>query len=224
MTKVIKNRILSQLRFLKSIGYEYHEPIKAFNKEVEEDTLPNDINSLGQIVNNCYLCELSKNRKNVLFGYGNINASIMFLIDEPTTTEDELDSFYVGKSGEQLAKMIENVLPVKKEDVYITSLVKCKSQNGFESTHFNSCSSYLYKQIDLIQPKLIVTLGDKTYQYLCKDKTPFYQIRGKLTNFKNYDVLPTYSPGFLLRNPSFKKEAFQDMLKIKSILESNWKI
>ncbi|NVJ54059.1 MAG: uracil-DNA glycosylase [Campylobacteraceae bacterium] len=221
MTKAIKNKILSQLHFLKSIGYEYHEPIKAFNKEVQEDTLPNDMNSLGQIVNNCYLCELSKNRKNVLFGYGNINSKIMFIIDEPTTTEDELDSFYVGKSGEQLAKMIENVLPLKKEDVYITSLVKCKSQNGFESSHFSSCSSYLYKQIDLVDPKLIVSLGDKTYQYLCKDKTPFYQIRGKLMSFKKYDVLPTYSPGFLLRNPSFKKEAFQDMLKIKSILESN---
>jgi len=221
MTKIIKNKILTQLHFLKSIGYGYHEPIKAFNKEVEEDNLPKNINSLEQIVNNCYLCELSKSRKNILFSYGKSNADIMFIIDEPTTTEDELASFYVGKSGEQLAKMIENVLPLKKEDVYITSLVKCKSQNGFESTHFNSCSSYLFKQIDLVQPKLIVTLGDKTYEYLLKDKAPFYQVRGKLTSFKNYDVLPTYSPAFLLRNPSFKKEAFHDMLKIKSILESN---
>lgn len=221
MTKVTKNKILSQLNFLKSIGYEYHEPVKAFNKEIVEDALPNNIFNLQQIVNNCYLCELSKLRKNVLFGYGNENAKIMFIIDEPTTTEDELDSFYVGKSGEQLAKMIENVLPLKKEDVYITSLVKCKSNEGFESTHFSSCSSYLFKQIDLVSPELIVTLGDKAYQYLCKDKTPFNQIRGKLTHFKNYDVLPTYSPSFLLRNPSFKKEAFHDMLKIKSILESN---
>lgn len=221
MTKVIKNRILSQLHFLKSIGYEYHEIVEAFNRELEEDTLPNDIASLEQIVKNCYLCELSKNRKNVLFAQGNPNADIMFLIDEPSTSEDELASFYVGKAGEQLAKMIENVLPLKKEDVFITSLVKCKSQDGFKTSHFSSCSSYLFKQIDLVKPKLIVTLGDKTYQYLCKDKTPFYQIRGKMMSFKNYDVLPTYSPGFLLRNPSFKKEAFLDMLKIKSILESN---
>lgn len=221
MTKVMKNKILSQLNFLKSIGYEYHEPLKAFNKELEEQSLPNDINKLEQIVSNCYLCELSKSRKNVLFGYGNINATVMFLIAEPTTTEDELASFYVGKSGEQLARMIENVLPLKKEDVYITSLVKCRSQDGFETTHFSSCSTYLNKQIDLIKPKLIVTLGDKVYEYLCKDKTPFYQVRGKLMSFKDYDVLPTYSAGFLLRNPSFKKEAFADMLKIKSILESN---
>ena len=221
MTKQVKYKLLHHLNYLKSIGYEYHKLLDLMPSDIKNIRLPDNIELLKDKVEHCYLCELSKCRKNVLFGYGNTNADIMFISDEPTNSEDELGIHYAGKSGELLTKMIENVLPVKKEDVYITSLVKCKSQNGFESTHFNSCSSYLYKQIDLIQPKLIITLGDKTYQYLCKDKTPFYQIRGKLTNFKNYDVLPTYSPGFLLRNPSFKKEAFQDMLKIKSILESN---
>ena len=221
MTKTKKNKILFQLNFLKSIGYEYHDSIKAFDKDLQQDKLPNDFFNLESMVKNCYLCELSKTRKNVLFSYGNKQAKIMFIFDEPTTSEDELNTFYVGKAGEQLSKMIENVLPLKKEDVYITSLVKCKSLDGFNTSHFNSCNPYLYKQIDLLNPKLIVTLGVKTYEYLCKDKTPFNQIRGKLMSFKNYDVLPTYSASFLLRNPSFKKEAFHDMLKIKSILESN---
>ncbi len=219
MTKVVKNRILYQLNFLKSIGYEYHDMIQLLNHEVSSNSLPNDINNLKEVVENCYLCELSKTRKNILFGEGNLNASLMFISDEPTSSEDELKSFYVGKTGEQLSKMIENVLPIKKEDVYITNLVKCKSINGIKPSHFNSCSTYLYKQIKLINPKLIITLGEKAYQYLCNDKTSLNQIRGQIMTFKEFKVLPTFSINDLLRNPSFKKEAFYDMLKIKSILE-----
>ncbi len=221
MTKAVKNKILYQLNFLKSIGYEHHNVIKFLNKEVNSNTLPNDIKSLESVVENCYLCELSKTRKHVLFGQGNIHADLMIIADEPTASEDELKSSYVGKTGEQLVKMIENVLPLKKEDIYITNLVKCKSSTGVNAQHFSSCSTYLHKQIDLIKPKLIVTLGEKAYQYLCSDNIAFNKVRGKLMHFKEYDVVPTHSISFLLRNPSLKKEAFHDMLKIKSILESN---
>ncbi|XPV67569.1 MAG: uracil-DNA glycosylase [Halarcobacter sp.] len=221
MTKAVKNKILYQLNFLKSMGYDYHANIKLLNNDVNSHELPNNMIDLNSIVNNCHLCELSKSRKNVLFGEGNVNATLMFIGDEPTKSEDELNSFFVGKSGELLRKMIENVLPLKKEDIYITNLVKCKSLNGIESSHYSSCSSYLHKQIDLIKPKLIVTLGEKSYHYLYNDKQNFNQIRGQVINFKNYMLLPTFSASFLIRNPSAKKEAFHDMLKIKSILESN---
>jgi DNA polymerase len=221
MTKAVKNRIIYQLNFLKSIGYEYHNIINFLNKEVNSNTLPNDIKSLESFVENCYLCELCKTRKNVLFGEGSIHSDLMLISDEPTTSEDELKSFFVGKTGEQLIKMIENVLPLKKEDIYITNLVKCKSATGINVSHYNSCSTYLYKQIELIKPKLIVTLGEKAYQYLCSDNIAFNKVRGQIMNFKEYDVIPTHSISFLLRNPSSKKEAFHDMLKIKSILESS---
>ncbi|WP_072682041.1 uracil-DNA glycosylase [Arcobacter sp. LA11] len=221
MTKAVKNRILYQLNFLKTIGYDYHSTIKFTNKEVSSNSLPNDMEELKNVVENCYLCELSKSRKNVLFGEGNLNASLMLIADEPTASEDELKSFYVGKTGEQLVKMIENVLPLKKEDVYITNLVKCKSSNGINASAYNSCSTYLHKQIELVEPKLIVTFGEKAYQYLCNDNTSFNKIRGQVMHFKEYQVVPTHSVSYLLRNPSSKKEAFYDMLKIKSILELN---
>ncbi|WP_044415592.1 uracil-DNA glycosylase [Halarcobacter anaerophilus] len=221
MTKAVKKRVLYHLNFLKSIGYDYHEIIEISNKEVNSDSLPNDLKELKSLVENCYLCELSKSRKNALFGEGNPNATLMFISDEPSAVEDELKSHFAGKSGEQLTKMIENVLPLKKEDVYITSLVKCKSANGMNSSHFSSCSSYLFKEIELVNPKLIVTLGEKAYEYLCPDMDKYNQIRGQIIKYKNYSVLPTFSVSFLLRNPSFKREAFHDMLKIKSILESN---
>lgn len=219
MTKAVKNKILYQLNFLKSLGYEYHEMIKMTNQEINSNSLPGNIYSLRNIVENCYLCELSKSRKNVLFGEGDLNASLMIIADEPTSTEDELKSFYVGKTGEQLSKMIENVLPLKKEDVYITNLVKCKSSNGMDASHYKSCSTYLHKQIELINPKLIVTLGEKVYQYLSNDMSSFNKVRGQVMNFRDYKVVPTHSVSYLLRNPSSKKEAYYDMLKIKSILE-----
>lgn len=221
MTKSLKNRILYKLNFLKSMGYDYHEIISITNMDVDSNNLPNNLAEFKEMVENCSLCDLSKSRKNILFGEGNADSEIMFITDEPTASEDDMKEFYVGKSGELLAKMIENVLPLKKEDIYITSLVKCKSFDGFKTSHFSSCSAYLYKQIDIIKPKIIVTLGEKCFQYLTNDfNSSFNQARGHVTKFKNSELVPMHSVGYLLRNPSSKKEAFQDMLKIKSILES----
>lgn len=221
MTKAVKNKILYQLKYLKSIGYGYHKSIKLYNNEISPNSLPNDINILKDFVENCYLCELSKCRHNVLFGQGNVNSSVMFICDEPTESEDQFKNFFAGKAGETLSKMIENVLSLKKEDVYITSLVKCKSSNGMNASHFSSCNTYLFKQIELIKPKLIVTLGEKAYQFLSNDISSLNKVRGQVISFKEYSLLPTFSVKYLLRNPSSKKEAYYDMLKIKSILELN---
>ena len=221
MTKSLKNRILYKLNFLKSIGYNYHDIVSLDNMDIDSNNLPNNLVEFEDMVNNCCLCDLSKTRKNILFGQGNNNAKIMFISDEPTKSEDSLKQYYVGKTGELLANMIENVLPLKKEDVYITSLVKCRSVDGFKTSHFNSCSSYLHKQIDIVKPKIIVALGEKTFQYLTNDfNSPFEQIRGHVIEFRESQLIPTFSVSYLLRNPSSKKEAFHDMLKIKSILES----
>jgi uracil-DNA glycosylase len=220
MTKLVKNRVLKHLNYLKSFGYEYHEHLDFFSTNIKNVKLPNNISDLGISVSHCYLCELSKCRKNVLFGYGNINADVMFIGDEPSNSEDELGLHYVGKSGELLIKMIENVLNVTKDDIYFTTLVKCKSLNGLNNTIVDTCHDYLLKQIELIKPKLIVALGEKTYSYLLKNSDNFSQIRGKELVFNTIPLITTYSPTFLLRNPSFKKDAYYDMLKIKNYMES----
>lgn len=220
MTRIVKNQILQYLQNLKSFGYDFHEPFDYFCMEVKNAKLPNNLGKLKSSVEHCYLCELSKCRKNILFGYGASDSIVMFISDEPTKAEDELGSYYVGKTGELLTKMIENVLSIKKEDVYITSLVKCKSLNGANNSNFEICNDYLLKQIELIKPKLIVTLGEKAYSYLLKNGDNFSQIRGKELFFNGISLIPTFSPSFLLRNPSFKKDAYYDMLKIKNFMES----
>lgn len=218
MTIKVKNQILKYLHNLKVFGYNYHEDFDIGSFDIKNQNLPNSLLELNNISANCYLCELSKSRKNVLFGFGNLKSQIMFIQDEPTSSEDELKSFYVGNSGEILSKMIENVLNIKKEEVYITSLVKCKSLNGATNSNFDSCNDYLLKQIELVKPKLIVALGEKTYSYLLKN-SDFIQNRGKFLKFNDIAFMAIYSPTFLLRNPSFKKETYFDMLNIKRFLE-----
>ena len=96
------------------MGINYHEIIEIKNKELNSDSLPSNFTDLKSLVENCYLCELSKSRKYPLFGEGNQKADLMLISDEPTATEDELKTHFAGKNGEQLTKMIENVLPLKK--------------------------------------------------------------------------------------------------------------
>jgi len=219
MTKSVKNQVLKYLYNLKSYGFEYHESFDLFQSEVKNLKLPNNLNELKNSAEHCYLCELSKSRKKVVFGYGNPNSKVIFINDEPTKSEDELGTFYVGNSGELISKMIENVLNIKKEEIYITTLVKCKSLNGATNSNMEVCNDYLLKQIELIKPKLIVALGEKTYSFLMKNNDNFSQIRGKELSFNNIPFIATFSPTFLLRNPSFKKDAYYDLLKIKNFME-----
>lgn len=219
MTKLVKQKLLYNLHLQKSMGYSFHKSLDLLPPDIKNMKLPDNIFALKSNVENCYLCELSKTRKNVLFGMGNPKADIMFISDDPSNSEDDLGFFYAGKSGELLAKMIENVLNIKKEDVYITNLVKCKSSNSLNKSHVESCNDYLQKQIELIKPKLIVSLGENTYSYLFNEKDKFSQNRGKELSYNNIKLVPTFSANYLLRNPSSKKDAYYDMLRIKNILE-----
>lgn len=182
--------------------------------------LPNSLEELKKIVLNCHLCDLSKTRKNVVFGEGDVDTKIMFIGEAPGATEDEMGRPFVGRAGQLLTKMIENVLEIKRDKVYIANIVKCRPPNNRVPTddEANSCIPYLLKQIEIINPKIIVSLGATSYRYLTNDKTPISKIRGEIVKYKDRILIPTYHPSFLLRNPSKKREAYMDMLKIKSLL------
>ena len=222
MTKLVKYQLLHHLNFLQSIGYRYHTSLDLVSNDIDSINLPNNLDALKNAVEHCYLCELSKTRKKTVFGEGNPNSNIMFIGDFPTSLEDETGKIFVGRSGELLTKMIENVLNIKREDVYISNIVKCKPSNNSAATksEANLCKSYLFKQIDLVKPKIIVALGENAYNYLTDEEESLIKVRGQITNFRNMNLIPTFHPSFLLRNPSSKKEAYIDMLKIKNLLES----
>jgi len=212
--------LLKQLYQLKVLGY-YYTDVKLYKgKEQSELQLPNNLEVLKKQASNCHLCSLSKGRYHVVFGEGNSMSEIMFIGDAPLEIEDNEGRPFLGRGGEMLTAMIEKVLGIPRQNVYITNLLKCRPLTNQEvhESEFHTCKAYLFKEIDLVKPKVIVTLGEKAYHYLTNDSTALKEIRGSIMKKENYSIVPTYHPNFLLKNPSLKKEVFLDLKKVKSIL------
>ncbi len=218
--KNLKNALLlKQLYQLKQLGYRYTD-ITPFQEEKVDLALPDTLESLQKQALACHLCELSKSRKKVVFGEGNPHADILIIGEGPGATEDSSGKPFVGRSGEVLTKMLQNVLGLSRNDVYITNIVKCRPPNNRvpTPTEAHTCQSYLLKQIALIQPRLILTLGATAYHYLTGDDTGITKIRGTIHTYGKATLLPTYHPSYLLRNPSAKKEVMVDLLKVKELM------
>ncbi len=163
---------------------------------------------------------LSKSRQKVVFGEGSRTANIMFVGDAPSSTDDSTGKIFTGRGGDLLTNMIENVLEIKRQDVYLTNILKCHDLNIKDPspTYTHTCHPYLLKEIELIKPKIIIALGQLAYEYLTGDNSPLEEIHGIVHAKDAYVVIATYHPKYLLKNPSSKKEVFEDLKKIKSLL------
>jgi len=214
MDKLLK---LKYLYKLKEAGVEYFE---GFESKEQEINMPNELKELEKICKNCTLCDLSKTRTNVVFGEGNPNADLMFIGEGPGEMEDKTGRPFVGRAGKLLTKIIENVLELSRKDVYIANIVKCRPPNNRVPTieEAETCKPYLLKQIEIINPKILVCLGKTAFMYLLNQDLPISKVRGQIFEYKGRKVIPTYHPSYLLRNPSAKPEAYKDFLLIKSLL------
>jgi len=155
-----------------------------------------------------------------MIGYGETRAKLMFVDAYVSAAEDESSEYYVGRSGTMLRDMIEKVLTLKVEEVYFTHAVKCKPF-GFQNpspSECSSCAPFLSKQLELIKPRIIVTLGADAYQLLSGDSSDFERVRGEIIPFGDAIIIPMYHPLYLIRNPSLKKEAMRDLQTIKAQL------
>lgn len=211
--------LLENLYRLKSLGYTYVDPITP-NIQTASNSLPDTLTTLGKNISQCYLCDLSKSRSQSMVGYGSSSSQLMFVDAYVSAAEDESAEYYVGRSGAMLRDMIEKVLNLKTEDVYFTHAVKCKPF-GFQNpspSECGSCTPFLSKQIHLINPRIIVTLGPDAYQILSGDYGDFEKVRGEIIPFGNALLIPMYHPLYLVRNPSLKKETFRDLHTIKGQL------
>jgi uracil-DNA glycosylase family 4 len=220
--KNLKNALLlKQLYQLKQLGYQYTS-VSIFKEEEPDLTLPNTLDALAQQAKECHLCELSKSRHSVVFGEGSPHAEVMIVGDSPSVSDDSAGKIFTGRAGETLTKMIENVLGVKREEVYLSNVLKCKplDTHSPSPTYAHTCHPYLLKQIELVKPKIVIALGELAYHYLTNDDSPMEKVHGTTHTLDNYTVIPTYHPNYLLRNPSAKKEVFEDLKKIKGLLEN----
>ena len=220
--KNLKNALLlKQLYQLKQLGYRYAD-VSIFKEDEADLSLPNTLESLEKQAKECHLCELSKSRNRVAFGEGSRQANLMIVGDFPSNSDDSIGKVFTGRPGEILLKMIENVLYLKKEEVYLTNVLKCRplDTQSPSPTCAHTCHPYLLKQITLVQPKVIIAFGELSYLYLTEDDSPMEKIHGTLHQKEDYVVIPTYHPNYLLRNPSIKKEVFEDLKKVKMLLEN----
>lgn len=220
MTHIEKIRLLKLLYQYRAMGFEYFQEYRALSLR-KQPALSHNLEELKTSVAQCHLCSLAKSRKNVIFGSGNLKATVMFIGDNPGVSEDETGMLFTGKSGELLANMIEKVLLIPKEEVYVTTILKCKTPENRVPTpeEVACCKPYVMQQIQTIRPKIIVALGSTSFHHLTGEyDTPIDKIRGTVLNFGEAKLIPTFHPNFLLRNPSAKKEVFADMLKVRSML------
>jgi len=162
----------------------------------------------------CTLCGLHKTRNKSVFGDGNRSAELMFIGEGPGRDEDEQGLPFVGKAGQLLTMMI-NGMQFTREEVYIANIVKCRPPENRNPTdeEAGKCLPYLSRQIDIVRPKVIVLLGAVPLKYLL-GLTGITKIRGTWHEYRGIKVMPTLHPAYLLRYPSAKRDAWEDLKKV----------
>lgn len=181
-----------------------------------------DMQNLYAAANKCTLCPLHQGRKNVVFGAGNSHAELMFIGEGPGRDEDLQGIPFVGEAGQLLTKMI-NAMQYQRSDVYIANIVKCRppQNRNPEDGEAETCLPYLKRQIQLVNPKVIVVLGAVPLKYLLK-KTGITKMRGIWDDYDGIRVMPTFHPAYLLRNPSAKKQVWEDLQKVMKVLGKSY--
>ena len=154
-----------------------------------------------------------------MFGSGNPNADLMFVGEAPGADEDEQGVPFVGRAGQLLTKIIE-AIDLRREDVYIANVIKCRppANRNPEPDEIATCEPFLFRQIDVIKPKVIVALGTHAAHTLLRTDVPISQMRGKQYEYRGAILIPTFHPAYLLRSPDRKRDVWDDMKLVKSLL------
>lgn len=218
------NRILQAIRSY--IALERESGVDEYflkgipKKSVLSDRLSSDLELLKRELKNCTRCDLHTTRRNVVFGSGNPKARVLFIGEAPGEEEDIQALPFVGRAGQLLTKIIE-AMGLKRQDVYIANILKCRPPNNRIPlpTEILACEENIKAQIEIIKPKVICTLGKFASQTLLKNQTPITSLRGTFQDYNGIKVMPTFHPAYLLRNPQDKRKVWEDMKKIMKELK-----
>ncbi|RMF25215.1 MAG: uracil-DNA glycosylase [Deltaproteobacteria bacterium] len=172
-----------------------------------------DLDALREVIGDCRRCKLSGGRTNIVFGVGNPAAELMFVGEGPGEEEDRQGLPFVGRAGALLTDIIEKGMGLRRKDVYIANVVKCRppGNRNPQPDEIVACEPFLHRQIALIRPRVIVTLGTFATQVLLKNRTPISKQRGRWTEYQGVPVMPTFHPAYLLRNPGDKRTVWEDI-------------
>ncbi len=180
------------------------------------------LDALKRAICNCMDCALGATRKNFVFGSGNPNASVMVIGEAPGADEDEQGLPFVGRAGQLLTKILESI-DLKRDDVFICNILKCRPPNNRRPTAIetDSCEPYLWKQIELVRPKFILALGLTAANTLLKNKESMGNLRGKIHDYQGIATIVTYHPAALLRNPTWKRDTWEDVKFLRSLIDKH---
>jgi uracil-DNA glycosylase len=183
--------------------------------KVKDDTLL----KIREDIGDCTRCKLHKGRHKIVFGDGNPTAELVFIGEGPGADEDLQGLPFVGRAGKLLTQMIE-AMGLQRKDVYICNVVKCRppENRAPEPDEVTTCSPYLLRQIDVIQPKVIVCLGAVAAKTLLETTRGISQFRGEWLQWRGRKLIATYHPAYLLRNPNAKGEVWKDLQKVMAEL------
>ncbi|MFQ5989083.1 MAG: uracil-DNA glycosylase [Candidatus Methylomirabilales bacterium] len=170
------------------------------------------LQEIRHVLGECTRCKLHPHRTQIVFGVGNPQADLVFVGEAPGADEDAQGEPFVGRAGQLLTRMIE-AIGLKREEVYICNVLKCRPPNNRtpEPDEIASCEPFLIGQLKAINPKLICALGGIAVSALLKTKAPLSKLRGRFHDYHGIPLLVTYHPAYLLRNPNEKRTAWQDL-------------
>src|SRR5262245_19064688 len=173
-------------------------------------------------IGDCTRCKLhALGRRQIVFGVGNPEADLMFAGEAPGGDEDIQGEPFVGRAGQLLTKIIE-AIGLRRDDVYIANVIKCRppGNRNPEPDEVEQCEPFLLRQIEIVKPKVIVALGKFAAQTLLRTLDPISRLRGRVYDYRGAKLIPTFHPAYLLRNPASKREVWEDMKVVRSLLKS----
>jgi DNA polymerase len=208
------DRLEDKLKFYSQLGAEF------FTSPSSSEVSP--YLSLRERILSCQKCPLSQGRKNAVPGEGNLGTELMFVGEAPGRDEDIQGRPFVGRAGQLLTKII-HAMKFKREEVYITNIVKCRPPENRtpHKQEIEMCQDYLREQLGMIKPKVIVTLGKVAADFFIESKLGMTALRGNFFEFNNIKVMPTFHPSYIIRNEGnkeIKKMVWEDMQKVMAFL------
>ncbi len=183
-------------------------------------TAASTLKELDGLIHDCQRCSLGATRNQFVFGVGNHSADIVIVGEAPGAEEDKKGEPFVGRAGQLLNKILEAV-DLRREDVFICNILKCRPPNNRDplSSEVDQCEPYLHKQLELLQPKVMLALGRIAAQTLLRTKDSLTKMRAEVHSYHDIPLMVTYHPAALLRNPNWKRPTWEDVQKFRALYD-----
>ncbi|MBD95529.1 MAG: hypothetical protein CL482_14930 [Acidobacteria bacterium] len=222
-----RDALTAHMEFFQELGAEgfSREPAWRFRGErpasPTEPTTPRTLEQVRGELGDCTRCKLHQGRTTLVFGVGRPDADLMFVGEAPGRDEDQQGEPFVGPAGQLLTKIIE-AIGLTRDQVYIANVIKCRppQNRNPELDEVQTCAPFLFQQLDVIRPRVVVALGAFAVRTLLRSEQSISRLRGQVFDYRGAKLVPTFHPAFLLRSPDRKRDVWQDMKKVRALLSS----